>query len=62
MPNKQIEHLMDERHAELACEWWGKRFNDPLRTDQAAAVLSGFVEATVNTFLFHRRRKMQIRI
>jgi hypothetical protein len=35
---------MDERHAELICEWWGERFNDLLRTDQAATVLPGFVK------------------
>lgn len=40
-----IDQLMDERHAELICEWWGERFNDLLRTDQAATVLApGFIK------------------
>jgi hypothetical protein len=39
-----LQQLMDERHAELICEWWGERFNDLLRTDQAATVLPGFVK------------------
>ena len=34
---------MDERHAELICEWWGERFHDLVRTGQAASVFSGFV-------------------
>jgi len=39
-----LQQLMDERHAELICEWWGERFNDLLRTDQAATVLPNFVK------------------
>jgi len=39
-----LQQLMDERHAELICEWWGERFNDLLRTDQAATVLPGFIK------------------
>ncbi|MVT08377.1 RagB/SusD family nutrient uptake outer membrane protein [Chitinophaga tropicalis] len=39
-----LQQLLEERHAELICEWWGERFNDLLRTDQAAAVLPGFVK------------------
>lgn len=40
-----LQQLLDERHAELICEWWGERFNDLLRTDQAATVLApGFVK------------------
>jgi hypothetical protein len=40
-----LQQLMDERHAELICEWWGERFNDLLRTDQAATVLApGFIK------------------
>jgi hypothetical protein len=35
-----LQQLLDERHAELICEWWGERFNDLLRTDQAATVLA----------------------
>lgn len=40
-----IDNIMDERRAEFACEWWGERYNDLLRTGTAAAVLSdyGFV-------------------
>ena len=39
-----IQALMDERRAELICEWWGERVNDLIRTDQAATVLPGFVK------------------
>jgi hypothetical protein len=28
----------------LICEWWGERFNDLVRTGQAASVFSGFVK------------------
>ncbi|MEC5142963.1 RagB/SusD family nutrient uptake outer membrane protein [Chitinophaga sp. 212800010-3] len=42
--NVTLTQLLDERHAELICEWWGERFNDLLRTDQAATVLKGFVK------------------
>ena len=40
-----LQHILDERHAEFACEWWGERFNDLVRTGTAAAVLgpNGFV-------------------
>lgn len=38
-----LQQLLDERHAEFICEWWGERFNDLLRTGQAATVLPGFV-------------------
>ena len=44
LTNATIQQLMDERRAELICEWWGERFNDLLRTDQAATVLPGFVK------------------
>jgi hypothetical protein len=44
LTNANIQQLLDERHAELICEWWGERFNDLLRTDQAATVLPGFVK------------------
>jgi hypothetical protein len=44
LTNATIEQLLDERHAELICEWWGERFNDLLRTNQAATVLPGFVK------------------
>jgi len=42
--NVTLQQLLDERHAELICEWWGERFNDLLRTDQAATTLTGFVK------------------
>lgn len=42
--NVTLQQLLDERHAELICEWWGERFNDLLRTDQAATVLPGFIK------------------
>lgn len=42
--NATIQQLLDERHAELICEWWGERFNDLVRTDQAATVLPGFTK------------------
>lgn len=42
--NVTLQQVLDERHAELICEWWGERFNDLVRTDQAAAVLPGFVK------------------
>ncbi|RPD41544.1 RagB/SusD family nutrient uptake outer membrane protein [Chitinophaga barathri] len=38
-----IQQVLDERRAELICEWWGERFNDLLRTGQAATVLPGFI-------------------
>jgi starch-binding outer membrane protein, SusD/RagB family len=31
---------LDERRAEFSCEWWGERYNDILRTGQAATVLA----------------------
>lgn len=43
LANTTLQQLMDERHAELICEWWGERFNDLLRTGRAAAELPGFV-------------------
>ena len=46
LTNATIQQLMDERHAELICEWWGERFNDLLRTDQAATVLPGFIKGS----------------
>jgi hypothetical protein len=41
--NTTIQQLMDERRAEFICEWWGERFNDLVRTGQAASVFPGFV-------------------
>jgi starch-binding outer membrane protein, SusD/RagB family len=37
-----VQQILNERRAELICEWWGERFNDLLRTGQAATVLPGF--------------------
>ncbi|MET0638270.1 MAG: RagB/SusD family nutrient uptake outer membrane protein [Chitinophagaceae bacterium] len=37
-----LDMVLDERRAEFACEWWGERYNDLLRTGQAAAVLAPF--------------------
>ncbi|WP_149241168.1 RagB/SusD family nutrient uptake outer membrane protein [Dyadobacter sp. 32] len=45
-----IQQLMDERRAEFICEWWGERFNDLVRTDQAATVLQGFVKGQSEFF------------
>jgi hypothetical protein len=36
-----LQHVLDERRAEFACEWWGERYNDLIRTGQAATVLAG---------------------
>jgi hypothetical protein len=38
-----LQNVLDERRAEFACEWWGERFDDLVRTGQAASVLTGFV-------------------
>ncbi len=35
-----LQNILDERRAEFACEWWGERYNDLIRTGQAATVLS----------------------
>jgi hypothetical protein len=46
LANANIQQLLDERRAELICEWWGERVNDLIRTDQAATVLApGFVKS-----------------
>lgn len=37
-----VANIIDERRAEFACEWWGERYNDLLRTGTAAAVLSSY--------------------
>jgi hypothetical protein len=41
-----LQNILDERRAEFACEWWGERYNDLVRTGQAATVLApaGFSE------------------
>jgi hypothetical protein len=42
-----LQQVLDERRAEFACEWWGERYNDLIRTGQAATVLAsqGFTAA-----------------
>ncbi|MDP4272251.1 MAG: RagB/SusD family nutrient uptake outer membrane protein, partial [Bacteroidota bacterium] len=40
--NASLQNVLDERRAEFACEWWGERYNDLLRTGQAATALSAF--------------------
>jgi len=37
-----LQNVLDERRAEFACEWWGERYNDLLRTGQAATVLASY--------------------
>jgi hypothetical protein len=37
-----LQQVLDERRAEFACEWWGERYNDLIRTGQAATVLAPF--------------------
>jgi hypothetical protein len=33
-----LDQILDERRAEFACEWWGERFNDLIRTGKAQQV------------------------
>lgn len=33
-----LAQILDERRAEFACEWWGERFNDLVRTGRAQQV------------------------
>lgn len=33
-----LDQILDERRAEFACEWWGERFNDLVRTGRAQEV------------------------
>lgn len=54
--NVTLDQLLDERHAEFACEWWGERFNDMVRSDRAVAQLPGFVKGKVNSCPYLRRR------
>ena len=35
-----LQNVLDERRAEFACEWWGERYNDLIRTGQAATILA----------------------
>ncbi|HEY6900671.1 MAG TPA: RagB/SusD family nutrient uptake outer membrane protein, partial [Puia sp.] len=44
LTNATIDQVLDERHAELICEWWGERVNDLIRTDKAATTLTGFTK------------------
>lgn len=34
-----LQDVLDERRSEFACEWWGERYNDLIRTGQATTVL-----------------------
>lgn len=36
--NVSLDQVLDERRAEFACEWWGERFNDLVRTGKAQQV------------------------
>jgi hypothetical protein len=38
--NATVDQILDERRMELVCEW-GERYNDLVRTGQAASVLGG---------------------
>lgn len=37
-----LQNVLDERRAEFACEWWGERYNDLLRSGLASTALSSF--------------------
>ncbi|HEY3389541.1 MAG TPA: RagB/SusD family nutrient uptake outer membrane protein, partial [Prolixibacteraceae bacterium] len=37
-----VNDVLDERRAEFACEWWGERYNDLIRTGTAATALSAY--------------------
>ncbi|MDP4269693.1 MAG: RagB/SusD family nutrient uptake outer membrane protein, partial [Bacteroidota bacterium] len=37
-----LQNVLDERRAEFACEWWGERYNDLIRTGTAATALSAY--------------------
>ena len=37
-----LDNVLDERRAEFACEWWGERYNDLIRTGLAATVLAPY--------------------
>ncbi|UIR54690.1 RagB/SusD family nutrient uptake outer membrane protein [Sphingobacterium sp. SRCM116780] len=40
--NATLQQVLDERRAEFACEWWGERYNDLVRTGTAATALAEF--------------------
>ena len=46
LTNVTVDQILDERRMELCCEW-GERYNDLIRTGQAAKVLgpAGWTEA-----------------
>jgi len=46
-----LQNVLDERRAEFACEWWGERYNDLVRTGQAATVLAPFGFAAGKEYL-----------
>lgn len=37
-----LQDVLDERRAEFACEWWGERYNDLLRTGMAETALADY--------------------
>ncbi|TYR33588.1 RagB/SusD family nutrient uptake outer membrane protein [Sphingobacterium phlebotomi] len=37
-----LTDVLDERRAEFACEWWGERYNDLLRTGTAQTALADY--------------------
>ena len=37
-----LQDVLDERRAEFACEWWGERYNDLLRTGMAQTALADY--------------------
>ena len=46
-----LQQILDERRAEFACEWWGERYNDLIRTGQAPTVLASSGFTTANAYI-----------
>ncbi|WP_223580093.1 RagB/SusD family nutrient uptake outer membrane protein [Sphingobacterium sp. GVS05A] len=49
--NVTLNQILDERRAEFACEWWGERFNDLVRTGRAKDVFGSKFIPGVSEFL-----------
>ncbi|QIH33706.1 RagB/SusD family nutrient uptake outer membrane protein [Sphingobacterium sp. DR205] len=49
--NVTLNQILDERRAEFACEWWGERFNDLVRTGRAKEVFGAKFTPGVSEFL-----------
>lgn len=49
--NVTLSQILDERRAEFACEWWGERFNDLVRTGRAKDVFGGKFIPGVSEYL-----------